>query len=146
MSSDRLEGAADVGPYRIQRQARRRPVPACFTVLEPLPQRPACGSYARGWQPCRQQWRGWRPTGLAPLPNPARSQESKSRVWPAPLRGLGTLAIPEQAARRHGTGAGHAAQFLLQWRKWDPSWGVGSAAPGREPQVHDGAALPLSGH
>jgi hypothetical protein len=48
MSSDRLEGAADVGPYKVQRQARRRPVPACFTVLEPLPQRPACGSYARG--------------------------------------------------------------------------------------------------
>jgi hypothetical protein len=31
-------------------------------------------------------------------------------VRPAPLRGLGALAIPEQAARRHGTGTGHAAQ------------------------------------
>jgi hypothetical protein len=45
-----------------------------------------------------------------PSPNSARSQESKSRVQPAPLRGLGALAVPEWAARRHGTGAGHAAQ------------------------------------
>jgi hypothetical protein len=42
MSSDRLEGAADVGPYRAQWQARRHPVPARFTVLELLPQRLAC--------------------------------------------------------------------------------------------------------
>jgi hypothetical protein len=50
---DRLEGVADVGPYEAQWQARRRSVPARSTVLETLPQRPACGSYARGWQPCR---------------------------------------------------------------------------------------------
>jgi hypothetical protein len=98
MSFDRLEGAADVGPYEAQWQARRRPVPVRSAVPEPLPQRPAWGSYARGRQPCRQQWRGWHPTGLAPPPNPARSQESKSRVQPAPLRGLGALAVPEQAA------------------------------------------------
>jgi hypothetical protein len=35
-------------------------------------------------------------------------------VQPAPLRGLGALAVPEQAARRHGTGTGHAAQSLPQ--------------------------------
>jgi hypothetical protein len=52
MSSDRLEGAADVGPYRAQWQARRRPVPTRSTVLEPLLRRPVCGSYARGRQPC----------------------------------------------------------------------------------------------
>jgi hypothetical protein len=57
------------------------------------------------------QWQGWRPAGLTPPPNPAGSQESRSRVQPAPLRGLGALAVPEQAARRHGTGTGHAAQF-----------------------------------
>jgi hypothetical protein len=39
MSSDRLEGVADVGPYEAQWQVRRRPVPACSTVLESLPQR-----------------------------------------------------------------------------------------------------------
>jgi hypothetical protein len=45
-----------------------------------------------------------------PPPNPVRSQESRSRVQPAPLRGLGALAVPEQVARRHGTGTGRAAQ------------------------------------
>jgi anti-sigma factor RsiW len=39
MSSDRLEGVADVGLYEAQRQVRRRPVPARSTVLELLPQR-----------------------------------------------------------------------------------------------------------
>jgi hypothetical protein len=43
------------------------------------------------------QWQGWRPTGLALPPNPVGSQESKSRVQPAPLRGLGALAVLEQA-------------------------------------------------
>jgi hypothetical protein len=140
MSSDRLEGAADVGPYEAQWQARRRSVPTRSAMLEPLLRRQACGSYARGRQPCLQQWQGWISTGLAPSPNPARSQESKSRVRPAPLRGLGALAVPERAARRHGTGTDHTAQCFPQWRGWDPSWGVGAAVPGREPQAHDGAA------
>jgi hypothetical protein len=39
MSSDRLEGVADVGPYEAQRQARRRPIPARSIVPESLPQR-----------------------------------------------------------------------------------------------------------
>jgi hypothetical protein len=42
VSSDRLEGAADVGPYGAQWQVMWRPVPTCSTVLEPLPQRLAC--------------------------------------------------------------------------------------------------------
>jgi hypothetical protein len=41
MSSDGLEGVADVGPYGAQWQVRRHPVPARSTVLESLPQRPA---------------------------------------------------------------------------------------------------------
>jgi hypothetical protein len=64
-------------------------------------------------------------------------------VQPAPLRGFGALAVSEQAARCHGTGTGHAAQSSPQWRGWAPSWGVGAAAPGREPQAHDGAAPPF---
>jgi hypothetical protein len=51
MSSDGLEGVADVGPYGAQRQVRRRPVPACSTALELLPQRPpwvrTCGGGSR---------------------------------------------------------------------------------------------------
>jgi hypothetical protein len=39
MSSDGLEGAADVGLYRVQSQVRWRPVLARSTVLELLPQR-----------------------------------------------------------------------------------------------------------
>jgi hypothetical protein len=54
VSPDRLEGAADVGPYETQWQAGRRSVPVRSAAPEPLPQRPACGSYVRGRQPCRQ--------------------------------------------------------------------------------------------
>jgi hypothetical protein len=43
MSSGGLEGVADVGLYGAQWQVRQRPVPACFTVPELLPQRPAWG-------------------------------------------------------------------------------------------------------
>jgi hypothetical protein len=43
------------------------------------------------------QRQGWRFTDLAPPPNPVGSQESKSRVQLAPLRGLGALAVLEQA-------------------------------------------------
>jgi hypothetical protein len=42
MSSDRLGGAANVGPYRAQEQVRRRPVPTRFIVLELLLQRLVC--------------------------------------------------------------------------------------------------------
>jgi hypothetical protein len=42
MSSDGLEGAANVGPYGVQEQVKRRPVPIRFTVLELLLQRQAC--------------------------------------------------------------------------------------------------------
>jgi hypothetical protein len=41
MSSDGIEGVADVGSYGAQWQVRRRPVPARSTALELLPQRPA---------------------------------------------------------------------------------------------------------
>jgi hypothetical protein len=42
MSSDRLEGGADVGPYGVQEQVKRRLFPTRFTVLELLLQRLAC--------------------------------------------------------------------------------------------------------
>jgi hypothetical protein len=42
MSSDGLEGVADVGPYGAQWQVRRHPIPARSTVLELLPQRLVC--------------------------------------------------------------------------------------------------------
>jgi hypothetical protein len=133
MSPDRIKGAADVGPYEAQWQAGRRSVPVRSTAPEPLPQRPACGSYARGRQPCRQQWRGWRPTGLAPPPNPARSQESKSRVQPAPLRGLGALAVPEQAAGVTGLApaALHSPPTVMGMGSLLGSWcgGTGARAP-----------------
>jgi hypothetical protein len=94
MSPGGLEGVADVDPYGIQWQAWRRPVPACFTASELLPQCPAWGC-TRGAASCRQQWQGWHPAGLTSRPGPAMSRESISRVWPAPLRGLGALAVQE---------------------------------------------------
>jgi hypothetical protein len=39
MSSDGLDGAADVGPYGAQWQVRWRPVPTRSTELELLPER-----------------------------------------------------------------------------------------------------------
>jgi hypothetical protein len=48
MSSGELEGVADVDPYGVQWQVRQRPVPACFTALELLPQCPGVGLYVRG--------------------------------------------------------------------------------------------------
>jgi hypothetical protein len=43
MSPGGLEGIADIDPYRMQWQAWRRPVPACFTASGLLPQCPAWG-------------------------------------------------------------------------------------------------------
>jgi hypothetical protein len=42
MSSDGLEGVADVVPYDVQKQVKRRPVPMRSAVLESLPQCQAC--------------------------------------------------------------------------------------------------------
>jgi hypothetical protein len=42
MSSDRLEGAVDVGLYGVQEEVRWRPVPVRLTVLELLLQCLAC--------------------------------------------------------------------------------------------------------
>jgi hypothetical protein len=42
MSSDGLEGAANVGPYGVQEQVKRRPFPTRFTVRELLLQHLAC--------------------------------------------------------------------------------------------------------
>jgi hypothetical protein len=95
MSSGGLKGVADVGLYGAQWQVRRRPVPARSTALELLPQRPAWARTCGGGSHAVNSGRDGAPAGLAPPPNPARSQESRSRVRPAPLRGLGALAIPE---------------------------------------------------
>jgi hypothetical protein len=48
MSSGGLEGVADVDPYEIQWQVGQRPVPACLTAPELLPQCPAWESTRRG--------------------------------------------------------------------------------------------------
>jgi hypothetical protein len=53
MSSDGLEGVADVGPYRAQWQVRRRPVSARSTALGLVATTPSMGSYGRGRQPYR---------------------------------------------------------------------------------------------
>jgi hypothetical protein len=109
---------------------------------------------SRGWSCCYRvwraparagtaatplQWQGWQSTGLEPPPNPVGSQESESRVKPAPFRGLGASTVLGQA---HGvTGLTPAAlhSSFPQWRGWAPPWGVGAAAPGCEPRAHDGA-------
>jgi hypothetical protein len=49
MSSDELEGVADVGPYGVQEQVKRRPVPMRSTVLESLPQCQACACTRGGY-------------------------------------------------------------------------------------------------
>jgi hypothetical protein len=96
MSSDRLGGAADVGPYGVQEQVRRRPVPTRFTVLELLLQRRACAcTRGDGGHAVTAAGMAFhRPSASS---NPVGSQESKSGVQPAPLRGLGALAVLERA-------------------------------------------------
>jgi hypothetical protein len=68
--------------------------------LRALRRRSGCNSARRGAASTGaaaqgQQWRGWRPAGLASRPGPVSSRESSSRVWPAPLRGYGALAVRE---------------------------------------------------
>jgi hypothetical protein len=57
-----------------------------------------------------KQWRGWRPAGPTSWFDPADSRESGSRMWPAPLRVHGALAVREWAAQCHGADTGHVAQ------------------------------------
>jgi hypothetical protein len=59
MSSDGLEGVADVGPYGAQWQVRRRPVPVRSTALGLLPQR---------WGCCHSAQRGFVRAGAAAMP------------------------------------------------------------------------------
>ena len=91
------------------------------------------------------QWQGWCSTGLAPPPNPVGSQESTSRVRRPPFRGLGALAVPGRARGVTGLTPAALHRTLPQWRGWAPPWGVGAAAPGREPRAHDGAVLRRQG-
>jgi hypothetical protein len=60
-SSDGLEEAADGDPYGVQWQAWRRPVPHDAGVVVTVP-----GVVLRPRGAAQdQQWRGWRPAGLA---------------------------------------------------------------------------------
>jgi hypothetical protein len=144
MSSDRLEGGADAGPYGAQELAERRSFPTRLT----------------GWSRCHRvrraparagtvatplQWRGWQSTGLPPPPNPVGSQESTSMVRRPPFRGLGTLAVPGRARGVTGLTPAVLHRTLPQWRGWAPPWGVGAAALGCEPRAHDGAVLRRQG-
>jgi hypothetical protein len=66
------------------------------------------------------QGRGWphrtvsdgdgAPASLTSRFDHAEQREESSRVRPAPLRGRGTLAIPEWAAQCHGADTGLVAQ------------------------------------
>jgi hypothetical protein len=80
------------------------------------------------------------PAGLTPWFDPAESREEGSKVWPAPLRGRGALAIQEWAAQCHGADTGLVAQFPTVAGMGSP-WGVGGTAPGRDSQARSGAAL-----
>jgi hypothetical protein len=94
MSSGGLEGVADNDPYGIQWQAWQRPVPACLTAPELLPQCPA--------------WRCTHGGGRLQLTVAGMAPRRPSvMIWSCmitgkhfegvagPLRGLGTLAVRE---------------------------------------------------
>jgi hypothetical protein len=69
----------------------------------------------------------------------------ESRVRPAPFRGSGALAVQRRA---HGvTGLTPAVPHSPSHSGGDGllPWGVGAAAPGREPRAHDGAVLRRQG-
>jgi hypothetical protein len=108
-SSGGLEEAVNGDPYGVQWQAWRRPVPACSTAPELLQQCPA-------WR-----YRGGDgvPAGLTSWFDHAEPRERDSRVWPAPSRGCGALAVREWASQCHGADTGHVTQSRI-WRGWVP--------------------------
>jgi hypothetical protein len=86
-------GAVDGGPYGVQWQAWRRPVPAsphsarvvvalCDTALQ-----------GRGWPHRTDSDGDGAPADLTSRLDPAEQRKEGSRVRPAPLRGHGALAI-----------------------------------------------------
>jgi hypothetical protein len=111
MSPGGLEGVADDDPYGIQWQAWRRPVPACLTVSELLPQCPAW-CCTRGGGRLQFTVAGMVPRWPSVTTWPCKVTGKHFEGVAGPLRGLGTLAVREQAARRRGADTGHAAQSL----------------------------------
>jgi hypothetical protein len=94
MPSGGLEGVADDDPYGTQWQAWWHPVLARLTAPELLPQCPAWGCTSGGGR-LQLTVAGMAPRRPSILTWPCKVTESISRVWPAPLRGLGTLAVRE---------------------------------------------------
>jgi hypothetical protein len=99
MSPGGLEGAADVDPYGIQWQAWRRPVPACFTAPELLPQCPT--------------WDCTRGGGRLPLIVAGMAPRRPNiTTWPCKVTGKhfeGVAGPPSRARRVGRTGVGGAA-------------------------------------
>jgi hypothetical protein len=94
-----LEGVADDDPYEVQWQAWRRPVPACLTVPELLPQCPAWGCMRGG---VRLQLTV---AGMA-------SRRPSVTTWPCKTTGKhfeGVAGPPSRARHVSRTGVGSAA-------------------------------------
>jgi hypothetical protein len=146
MSSDRLEGVADAGPYGAQWQVRRRPAPARSTALGLLPQRPAWVRTGGGGSHTINSGRDGVPPAYR-LHLTLQGHKKADRGCGRPPS-EGSARQPYQSRRRGVTGLALATPHSPppQWWGWAPSWGVGAAAPGREPQAHDGAAPLMSGH
>jgi hypothetical protein len=94
MSPGGLEGVADDDPYEIQWLAWRRLVPACLTAPELLPQCPAWVC-TRGGGRLQLTVAGMAPRRPSVTTWPCKVTGKHFEGWPAPLRGLGTLAVRE---------------------------------------------------
>jgi hypothetical protein len=109
MSPGKLEGVADDDPYGIQWQAWRRPVPTCLTAPELLPQCPSwCCTHEGGRLQLTVAGMAPRRPSIMTWSCKITGKHFEGVV--GPLRGLSTLVVREQAARRHGADTGHVAQ------------------------------------
>jgi hypothetical protein len=134
-------GAVDSGPYRVQWQAWRRPVPASPHSARVVVAVHGVALQGRGWLHRTNSDGDGAPAGLSSWFDPAEQRREGSRARPAPLRGRGALAVLKWAAQCRGADTGLVAQSSTVVGMGSHQ-GVGGTALGRDSKARDCAALP----
>jgi hypothetical protein len=134
-------GAVDGGPYGVQWQVWRRPVPASPHSARVVVAVRSTVLQGQGWPHRTDSDGDGAPADLTSWLDPAKQRKEGSRVRPAPLRGHGALAVLKWAAQCHGADTGLVAQSSTVVGMGSHQ-GVGGTALGRDSQARDGAALP----
>jgi hypothetical protein len=134
-------GAVDGGPYGVQWQAWRRPVPASPHSARVVVAVRGTVLQGRGWVHRTDSGGDGAPADLTSRFEPAEQRKEGSRVRPDPLRGRDVLAVLQWAAHCHGADTGLVAQSSTV-AGMGSHQGVGGTALGRDSQARDGTALP----